>query len=160
VVAGDGTVAAKGYLDLQGQDRFLLVMRARDLHEFRKVQEKVGVPSGPGNPTVRPSQASDRLSSGVCFEDWQKLSDCLMGWPFARRSNDLRSYAAHGGEIPWDQFLAQAQEGTLNQGCRDDVIGVRGRSPSRYFVGGYFKLLGLRIGGGTTPSQHPVNWKD
>jgi len=44
VVDGNGIIAAKGYLDLDGQDSFALVMRRADLEEFRKVQEQVGVP--------------------------------------------------------------------------------------------------------------------
>jgi len=56
--------------------------------------------------------------AAVMAYSWVRLSDCLMGWPFARRSNDLRSYAAHGGEIPWDQFLAQAKDGHLEQGMQ------------------------------------------
>jgi hypothetical protein len=175
VVDGSGIIAAKGYLDLEGQDRFVLVMRRADLEEFRKVQEQLGVPPlGPEqireeDPSVSPRYdgkgpgrslpQNTRLASGVMAYSWVRLSDCLMGWPFARRSNDLRSYAAHGGEIPWDQFLAEAKDGTLNKGCRDDVVGIQGRSPSRCTVGGYLNLMGLRIEG-TTEQQHPINWGD
>lgn len=173
VVNGNGFIAAKGHLDLEGQDRFVLVMPAQDLQEFQTVQAQIGVPPwgplGPSEELVlqkpgpwgkRMVPQNTRLASGVMPEDWAKLSDCLMGWPFARRSNDLRCYAAHGGEIPWDQFLSEVRDGKLNTGCRDDVIGMRGRSPSRYVVGGYTNFLGLRIGGGTAGMQDPISWRD
>jgi hypothetical protein len=181
VVAPDGKVAAKGYLDLESRDRWCLVMRAVDLAEFRDLQEKLGAP--PWSPLYpgeqlslegasqvdlefrlltgkpkRPLPENKTLASGVMAHDWAKLSDCLVGWPFAGRSNDLRGYADYGLELPWDNFLTQEEHGSLKHD-RSDVIGIRGSSPSRH-GGEYFKLFGLKIGGGSTEDDHPINWKD